>query len=100
MGIDITSKFLVGLHYEDFTDEMLEEIDDLYDGSVSEWAEDKELDSASPYYDAGSYECFYGYDVSIGLDVSDTRDVLLALEKQFKENFKTDPVVYAGCHVW
>ena len=99
MGIDITSKFLVGLHYEDFTDEMLEEIDDLYNGSIYEWAEDKELSYASPWFDSPSDANFFGYEVAT-TNIQDVCEVLKRLEKLFKENFNTEPVVYAGCHVW
>lgn len=100
MGIDIDSKLLVGLQYEDFPEELIDYIEETYDGNINEWAEEEELESASPWYDAGSDQCFYGFDIiNCGFVPTVITQMQNAAHK-FEQRFKCKPKVYGGCHVW
>lgn len=55
MGIDIDGKLLIGCYGEDIN---IGDHDDIND-----WAEANEVSEASPHYDCGTDERFYGFDV-------------------------------------
>ena len=97
MGIDIDSKFLVGLWYDDFPEDILEklsnegfDIDEKFDN----------IETASPYYDCPKYERFYGYSIQSGLNVGETEAKLREAAAMFYKTFKVQPFVYAGKDVW
>jgi hypothetical protein len=98
MGIDIDSKFLVGLQYEDFPPRLQEYIE-LESDFISEYFYELGLHQASPYYDASEKTCFYGYPVR-SEDVVLVIKELQELEVRFEKEFGCKPVVYAGYHVW
>lgn len=99
MGVDIDSKLIVGLYYEDFPDTVKEIIADLYDGEIVEWIEDNELDYASPWYDAPTDKYFIGYEVQSSA-IDEVIDDMVRLKTKFRVNYGIVPVVYGGKHVW
>lgn len=98
MSIDIGDKFLVGLYYLDFPEEIISEVEEEYAGEFVEWAEAKGLSYASPYYDSSYREYFYGYEIS-ATNVKFVIDELQIQSDRFFELVKTPAIVYAGCNV-
>lgn len=99
MGIDIDSKFLVGLWYEDFPEELKEkfESEELI---MDDFFGDLDMTYASPYYDSSGKECFYGYRIQDNANVDIVCEQLKTAANMFKTHIGIEPVVYAGCHVW
>lgn len=94
MGIDIGSKLLVGLYYDDFPDWISEEQDDFV-----EWAESQGLSYASPWYDASPRDYFYGFEV-LTRTLAEVIDELQLQEKNFIALTNCKPIVYAGANVY
>lgn len=99
MGIDVGDRFLVGLCYLDFPEEIFDEVEEKYEGEFVEWAEAKGLLYASPYYDAPQDECFYGYEIS-ATNIKFVIDELQIQSDRFFELVKIPAIVYAGCNVY
>lgn len=99
MGVDIGSKFLIGLYPSDFTEEMLTEINELFDGGKVEWAEHVGLSYASPWFDSPTDYYFFGYEID-AVDPKHVIDEILSKGKDWLINFKCNPVIYAGPNVY
>lgn len=100
MGIDITSKIIAGLHYEELLEHISrEELDELIDqGNIEE---------LSPYYDAPRDQCAFGFAIVDGnyfaateLDESNILQKITAALSHFKQITGTDGKVLFGAHVY
>lgn len=104
MGIDISSKLMVGLDYEDVGVWLEDQWDVLGleegDLSVGELLEELGLDHASPYYDSGSEDWFIGFSILNYQSVEDTIKALKQAQSTFNALTGLNPVVRGGAHAW
>lgn len=101
MGIDISGGMFVGAHYSDIcidVDEEGNEIHDLGDYLVC----DLDMDSFSPWYDAGSDECYFGFKVDDVLvkDIDNFVITIKELAKKFEELTGTQAKLIGMQNVW
>lgn len=104
MGIDISSKLMVGLDYEDVGVWLEDQWEILGleegDSSVGELLEELGLDHASPYYDSGSEDWFIGYSIPNYQSVGDTVRALEEAQENFEKITGMMPVVRGGADVY
>lgn len=84
MGIDINSKLLYGMRYDNLVDQLTNEQVEQLDEAL-EWGE---IESASPYYDASKDRWFVGYALPEDFDLTGVRFFLGSLEEA-EEKFKS-----------
>lgn len=98
MGIDINDRMLVGASYEDL--EGFFEAKELEGLDVQDTIEEYFV-SMSPYYDAGSQECFYGLKIPNNQQVNeDWWEVVKETAYQFEQLTGVKPRIRGGAHVW
>lgn len=102
MGIDTQAVIVVGYTYDEIYS-VFNEIEDDID--FTEWCEDNELESISPYYDASREDCLFGTvifttgdyqfgELNVGqLDIIDA-------EQELIDKFGEAPSVYLSPYVW
>lgn len=98
MGIDISSKLIVGLPYDDLIEGMSEEEVE----NVNEMIDNGELDSASPWYDSPRDSWIVGVEVgAYGNSVSNVSfELVNALETFMNLGFNVHPKVYCSPNVY
>ena len=100
MGINISNSLLVGASYEELEDFIQSkvgsgEFDDKWE------VLDEYFERASPWYDAGSDECFYGFRVENYKPVTNEWFTdLVKLSKEFEDLTGIKPRLRGGAHVW
>jgi len=95
MGVDIEGKMILGNTTGNF------EIDVPDD--IHEWAEDNDLDYASPHYDASPKECVFGFKIedieADNMTIEWLNDIQFKAEK-FKQITGCSAILYGMQHVW
>jgi len=95
MGIDIDSRLMIGLAYDDLVEGLDEETD------AYEWIEELGLDSASPYYDADMNACIYGISVNAwGNTIAEVIQGLNEAAEEFASLTGKQGKVFQSQHVW
>lgn len=94
MGIDISAKWIYGLPYSDIPEEILDEVNEMLDYGVLEYA--------SPYYDAPRDEWIIGVEVDCwGRDHREFEKSRDASERDIPEIIsELDLKFYVTPHVW
>jgi hypothetical protein len=102
MGVDTRAVIVVGYTYDEIYS-VFNEIEDDID--FTDWCEDNELESISPYYDASREDCLFGTvifttgDYQFGeLNVSQL-DIIDA-EQELTDKFTEAPSVFLSPYVW
>jgi hypothetical protein len=100
MGIDTTSKIIVGLYYEDLIEHISEE-------DLQEFLDEGDLGELSPYYDAPRDDCAFGVNVIRGgswlaneIDMNDFITSANRAKTLFKKVTGVDGKVLFGAHVY
>lgn len=97
MGIDISSKLIVGLPY----DELVEGFDEDRQELLNEMLDDGELDYASPYFDSPRDEWIVGFSVTPhGDDLEILYDEMIDASRSFISEYSIIPRVYCIPHVY
>lgn len=94
MSIDYSCAVVVGLPFSSFEDEE----------QLEKWADDCEIDSFAPYYDAPRGDCLYGFSIGEANTYSFAEFSPTEEEKQeavdtFKKLTGLEPKVYVTLHV-
>lgn len=102
MGIDTQAVIVVGYTYDEIYS-VFNEIEDDID--FTEWCEDNELESISPYYDASREDCLFGTVIFTTGDYSyETLDINELVTKdiieELADKFGKVPNVYLSPYVW
>lgn len=107
MGIDISSRLMVGLDYtelaawlEDQREVLSEDLEEDEYMDVNEVIDEHGLDTMSPYYDSCIEENFIGFSISNNQSVGDAVRALEEAQEEFEKLTGFMPVVRGGCHVW
>lgn len=109
MGIYTSAKIVVGYTFEEATEIYDKYLDGLtpddYISDFSDWKEDNDLDSVSPYYDANYDSCLFGTTVLSSRDYS--YELLNIDEKEIKditqkmtEQYGIEPKVYLSTYIY
>lgn len=99
MGMDISTKLIYGLDYEDLVDDMDEDSQDL----IREEIYDGEWDSASPWYDAATEDSFVGVSLPKNFSLETLDEFLLKVkeaESLFVSRFGKKGYVQVCSHVY
>jgi len=106
MGIDTQAVIVVGYTYDEIYSVFNEiEYEIEYDIDFTEWCEDNELESISPYYDASREDCLFGTVIFTTGDYSyETLDINELVTKdiieELADKFGKVPNVYLSPYVW
>ena len=99
MGIDISDSLLVGASYneiEDFVELKMEK-----DGLDTYEVLEKYFDRVSPYYDAESESCFYGFEVkNYVAPTQEWFEGVLETVKRFETLTGVKARIHGGADVW
>ena len=97
MGIDIDGGMIIGREADDIT------LPDDYEGSLSEWCKDNNLDIMSKWYDAGQEGWIIGFEVPV-VFIDDIEEAWLPdvkkLAKRFEELTGEKPLLIGTQNVW
>lgn len=80
MGIDISSKLIVGLHFDDMAEWLEERMDEEGLDSIQDAIHDY-FEYASPYYDSSCEEWIIGFQITTGSGYS-TEEVVAEIQKE------------------
>lgn len=101
MGIDTRAVIVVGYTYDEIH-EVYQKCEDAVDFNY--WCEDNELESISPYYDAGSENCLFGVEIDNSgrylyspLYIDDVQ--VQSITKDLTDKFGVVPIVYLSPNV-
>ena len=107
MGVGTRAVIVVGYTYDE-----IKEVYDKWkasgyagDCNFYEWCEDNELESISPYYDAGSEDCLFGTVIfttgrwRFGILNVGQLDIIDA-EQELTDKFGEAPSVFLSPYVW
>lgn len=109
MGIYTSAKIVVGYTFEEATEIYDKYLDGLtpddYISDFSDWKEDNDLESISPYYDADYNECLFGIkvfssgDYSYGL-LSIDENKIKDITQEMTDQFGIEPKVYLSTYIY
>lgn len=100
MGMDISDRLMLGVHYDEISDWLESRMEEDECSNHYEVVE-MYFDIASPYYDAGIEECFIGYRLKNEVYVNDEWfKEINALITKFVELTGITPRLYGGANVY